>query len=88
MRASWASGLGRTMVKVPLTKRQKVVFDFVKGFIEQNQFAPSRQEIANAFNFSLNAAQCHVAAIVKKGWLRIIGSNFTGGRVARGLRLT
>jgi repressor LexA len=53
-----------------LTKRQKEILDFVSGFIEDNGYSPSMEEIAAHFNFaSLNAVFKHLAALESRGHL-------------------
>jgi len=39
----------REVVDMPLTKRQKEILDHVESFIEKNGYAPSFEEIADAF---------------------------------------
>ena len=53
-----------------LTEIQQRVFDFVRGRLEANQPAPTLREIATKFRWkSVRAAECHIRAIIKKGWL-------------------
>ena len=86
---NWASGLARKMPeKKALTDKQKTILEFVELYIGKNGIPPTRQEIADAFEFqSANAAQEHLQAIAKKGWLKIIKSAVGNGRVSRGLQL-
>jgi len=66
-----------------LTPQQRSVFDFIKTFINANEYAPTRRQIAEHFGYSsLNAATWYVDTLVKRGWLRRDRS------VRRGLRLT
>lgn len=72
--------------KGKLTSRQKAILDFVRGFIEKNQFPPTRREIANAFQFSsTNAAEQHLRALEQKGWIRLMRSNWAS--IARGIQV-
>ena len=58
---------GETM---KLTKRQKEILDFVTGFIDQNGYSPSMEEIAEHFHFaSLNAVFKHLEALESRGYL-------------------
>ncbi|MBN2241810.1 MAG: transcriptional repressor LexA, partial [Acidobacteria bacterium] len=58
---------GETM---KLTKRQKEILDFVAGFIEENGYSPSMEEIAEHFQFaSLNAVFKHLEALEIRGYL-------------------
>jgi repressor LexA len=53
-----------------LTKRQKEILDFVAGFIEENGYSPSMEEIAEHFRFaSLNAVFKHLEALEIRGYL-------------------
>jgi repressor LexA len=53
-----------------LTKRQKEILDFVAGFIEDNGYSPSMEEIAEHFQFSsLNAVFKHLSALESRGYL-------------------
>jgi len=46
------------------------VFDFVRNRIETNLPAPTLREIAAKFRWkTVHAAECHIRAIIKKGWL-------------------
>jgi repressor LexA len=53
-----------------LTKRQKEILDFVAGFIEDNGYSPSMEEIAEHFQISsLNAVFKHLGALESRGYL-------------------
>jgi len=53
-----------------LTKVQRRVFEFVQDHLEAGASAPTLREIAESFGWSSKrAAECHIEAIVKKGWL-------------------
>jgi repressor LexA len=54
-----------------LTKRQKEIYDFIKGFIEEKGYSPSLEEIGQAFQLSSVATvHKHVTNLVRKGLLR------------------
>ncbi len=54
-----------------LTKRQKQVLDFLVGFINQNGYAPSFEEIAHSLDLSsLATVHKHVANLERKGFIR------------------
>lgn len=56
----------------PLPEGQRSVFEYLKRYISQHDFAPSRAEIADALGFSsVNAAQDHLDALASKGWVEI-----------------
>lgn len=55
-----------------LTVAQGKVLDWIKTFIGNNGFAPTRSEIAEAMGFaSTNAAEEHLQALARKGAIRI-----------------
>jgi repressor LexA len=54
-----------------LTPRQRDVLTFIARFSEENEVAPSLQEIGQALGgISATAALAHVAALERKGYLR------------------
>ena len=57
-------------IQKPLTPRQKKVLDFISKFIEEKDYAPSLEEIANHFRKSVSTAQHHVDELERRGYLR------------------
>ena len=58
-----------------MTKRQQEILDFVKGFIRDNQYPPTRTEISEAFGFkSTNAAEDHLRALERKGLVKLVAN--------------
>jgi len=54
-----------------LTRRQKEILDFIKGFIDLNGYSPSMEEIAAHFHISsLNAVFKHLEALKARGYVR------------------
>jgi repressor LexA len=54
-----------------LTKRQKQVLDFVAGFVQENGYSPSYEEIARGLNLaSLATVHKHIAALDTKNYLK------------------
>ncbi len=54
-----------------LTKRQKQILDFIIGFIEDNGYAPTFQEIGDYFDLSSPATiHQHIKALEDKGYLK------------------
>jgi repressor LexA len=54
-----------------LTKRQKQVLDFIWGFVEENGYSPSYEEIAAALGLaSLATVHKHISALEAKNYLR------------------
>lgn len=64
-----------------LTVRQQQVLQFIHDFIEAEGFPPTRAEIADALGFrSVNAAEDHLKALVRKGAIEILSG------MSRGIR--
>ena len=53
-----------------LTDIQRRVFDFVRDKLVAGRPAPTAREVAAQFGWnSKRAAECHIEAIIRKGWL-------------------
>ena len=66
-----------------LTKRQKEVLDFIAGFVDDNGYCPSYEEIAHGLDLaSLATVHKHISALESKGYLR------RGFNQSRSLELT
>ena len=56
---------------MPLTKRQKEILDYIGSFIEDQGYAPSFEEIADAFGYSsLATVHEHLSNLERKGYIR------------------
>jgi len=56
---------------MPLTKRQKEILDHIQSFLEENGYAPSFEEIAEAFGYSsLATVHEHLTNLERKGYIR------------------
>ena len=56
---------------MPLTKRQKEILDYIDGFIAERGYAPSFEEIAEAFGYSsLATVHEHLSNLERKGYIR------------------
>ena len=54
-----------------LTKRQKQVLDFISGFVNENGYCPSFEEIAHGLELaSLATVHKHISALEKKNYLK------------------
>ncbi len=54
-----------------LTKRQKLILDFIGDYIKSNGYAPSFEEIGEAFGYtSLATVHEHVSNLERKGYIR------------------
>ena len=62
-----------------LTKRQEEILDLIKSHISDFGFPPTRADIANTLGFkSPNAAEQHLRAIEKKGYIKILSGASRG----------
>ncbi len=67
----------------PLTNRQQQIFDLIKEKISDTGMPPTRAEIANFFGFkSANAAEEHLKALAKKGYIEMLPGTSRGIRLA------
>jgi len=63
----------------PITPRQQQVLDFIVAFGIAHERPPTRAEIAKHFGFkSDNAAQEHLAALARKGAIRLCSNTARG----------
>lgn len=54
-----------------LTRRQREIYEFIRGFVEQNGYSPSLEEIGGHFGLSSVATvHKHVQHLVEKGFLQ------------------
>lgn len=66
-----------------LTKRQSEIFDLIKDTINATGMPPTRAEIAGHFGFrSANAAEEHLKALAKKGYIEMLPGTSRGIRLA------
>jgi len=53
------------------TKKQKILLDFIDGFIREHGYSPSYREIMNGLNYnSVATVALHVNNLIKRGHLR------------------
>lgn len=65
-----------------LTPRQRQVLEAVETFIRQQEYPPTRAELAKALGMtSHNGAHEHLLALEKKGFLKLLPG------ISRGIRL-
>lgn len=70
----------------PLTNRQQQIFDLIKDNISETGMPPTRAEIATFFGFkSANAAEEHLKALAKKGYIEMIPGTSRGIRLSEKL---
>lgn len=66
-----------------LTNRQSQIFDLIKEKISETGMPPTRAEIASFFGFkSANAAEEHLKALAKKGYIEMLPGTSRGIRLA------
>ena len=66
-----------------LTKRQSEILELIREFLQVTGFPPTRSETASQFGFrSANAAEEHLRALARKGYINIKPGT------SRGIRLT
>src|SRR3989344_1029887 len=54
-----------------LTKRQKQILDFIRGYIKKNSYAPTLEEIASKFKLkSIGTISEHLGHLEAKGYLK------------------
>ncbi len=69
-----------------LTSQQIKVFDVIKNHLTINGYPPTRAEIAKTLNFkSVNAAESHIKALVKKGVIEKVPGSSRGIRLVEDL---
>ena len=62
-----------------LTERQKEILDLIKSYIGDYGFPPTRADISKKLGFkSANAAEQHLRAIEKKGYIKILSGASRG----------
>ncbi len=67
----------------PLTSRQQQIFDLIREKISETGMPPTRAEIAEFFGFkSANAAEEHLKALAKKGYIEMLPGTSRGIRLA------
>ena len=53
-----------------LTRRQREIYDYICGFVEENGYSPSLEEIGAHFDLaSVATVHKHIQHLVSKGWL-------------------
>jgi repressor LexA len=70
----------------PLTNRQQQIFNLIKDNISNTGMPPTRAEIAKFFGFkSANAAEEHLKALAKKGYIEMLAGTSRGIRLPEAL---
>jgi len=64
------------MNKIPLTKKQEDLYCFVAGYIDDNGYAPTGQEIAERLGTTSQMVDQHLKNIAAKGWIKFNGKRY------------
>jgi repressor LexA len=66
-----------------LTSKQNITLEYIKSFINNNQYPPTLREIGLGLNIkSTNGVRVHLKALERKGWLKRVQN------VSRGIVLS
>ncbi len=72
----------------PLTARQAEVLQLIRDFVQSTGFPPTRADIAQVLGFkSANAAEDHLRALDRKGYIELLPGASRGIRLAEGTGL-
>lgn len=63
-------------MKEKLTKAQEDIYAYVAGYIQDNGYSPTSQEIAMRIGSTTQMIEAHLKNIFKKGWLSYNGKKF------------
>lgn len=59
------------LATIPITKRQKEVLDFIRHFIDKNEYAPTHEEIKRELRLSaVSTVHQHIEALIGKGYIK------------------
>ena len=73
---------------IKLTHRQSEVLDFIKSYLEETGYPPTRADIARKLGFkSANAAEEHLKALARKGAIEMIPGTSRGIKLPENLGL-
>ena len=62
--------------KLPLTEKETDILVFIYGFIDDNKYSPTRQEIAGKFEMSYQASDYFVRQLEAKGKVKILANKW------------
>lgn len=78
-----------TETQAALTPKQQQIFDFIRGYIEENGYPPAIRDIGVAFDIvSPNGVMCHLRALQKKGYIHRDEKSQTKNRGGRARAIT
>ena len=56
-------------MKKELSRRQRQIYEFVAGYVQENCFSPSIRDIASALSLAESTTIVHITAMKKKGYI-------------------
>lgn len=59
-----------------LTNKETDILAYIYGYIEDNKYSPTRQEIADKFKMTRQGADCFVSQLINKGKLKKNGNRW------------
>lgn len=62
--------------KEKLTPKQENIYEYVAGYITDEGYSPTYQEIAIKTGLTTQMVEVHIKNIVKKGWLEFNGKRY------------
>jgi SOS-response transcriptional repressor LexA len=68
--------------KLPLTEKESDILAFVYGYIDDNAYSPTRQEIADKFKMSNQAASYFINQLLEKGKVEISANKWRNIKIA------
>ncbi len=70
-----------------LTARQAEILRFIKAYIKEHGYSPTRQEISEAHNMHANGSNCHILALSKKGAISVRSNKARAIAPTKGFRV-
>ena len=59
------------MTKIPMTKKQVEIFNFMKTYFDEHGEMPRQSDIADHFYIlSISTVQFHLKGMVERGWVK------------------
>lgn len=71
------------MTRVPLTRRQRDILEFIRAYVEANDISPTLEEIARNYSVSRVTIHGHIKELERKGVLERAARG-----ISRGIRVT
>lgn len=68
--------------RIPLTGRQRVVFEYIRDYIAENSVAPTFDEMSKHFGRTLGTLHEIVAQLERRGWIRRDGEHKSQRNIA------